>query len=139
MILPGTARWLTSSDKNEEKGLWLVDFDDNGKIVSEQFLNTSHVCTPIYSYQYKEGEAEPLIPEGSRASVELIGSSEWVSKQKTKFKGKASISSKITDKARPENRRTGNSLAHFVTNVFEVSTGLKKDKMIDFMKELGVL
>ena len=139
VILPGTARWLTSSDKNEPKGLWLAEFDNDGKIVQEEFLDTSHVCTPIYAYTYKEGDNCPEIPEGSRASVELQGSSEWVSKQKALFKGKASVSSKITDKARPENRKTGNSLAHFVTNVFEVSTGLKKESMIDFMKELGVL
>jgi calcineurin-like phosphoesterase family protein len=139
VIYPGTARWLTSADKNEPKGLWLVVFDDNGLILNEQYLDTSHVCTPIYAYQYKEGEAEPVIPEGSRASVELVGSSEWVCKQKARFKGKASVSSKITDKSRPENRKTGHNLAHFVNNVFEVSTGLHKDKMIDFMRELGVL
>jgi DNA repair exonuclease SbcCD nuclease subunit len=139
VIYCGTARWLTSSDKNEPKGLWLAEFDESGKIISEEFLDTSHVCTPIYSYQFKEGEAEPIIPEGSRASIELIGSSEWVSKQKAKFKGKASISAKITDKTRPINRKTGNNLMHFVTNVFELSKNVKKEKLIDFMKEKELL
>lgn len=139
VILPGTARWLTSSDKNEPKGLWLAEFDEEGKIVSEEFLDTSHVCTPIYSYQYLEGEAEPVIPVGSRASVELIGSSIWVSQMKAKFKGIASVSSKITDKAKPANRKTGNSLEHFVNKVFEPMSGIKKERMVEFMKELGVL
>ncbi len=139
IILPGTARWLTSSDKNEPKGLWLAEFDAEGKIVSEQFLDTSHVCTPIYAYQYKEGEVEPVIPAGSRASVELIGSSEWVSKQKARFKGLASVSSKITDKAKAANRKTGNNLEHFVNKVFEPVGGIKKERMVEFMKELGVL
>jgi hypothetical protein len=139
ILYPGTARWLTSSDKNEPKGLWLAEFSDEGKIVQEQFLDTSHVCTPIYAYQFKEGEAEPVIPVGSRASVELIGSSEWVSKMKVKFKGIASISSKITDKAKPANRKTGNNLEHFVNKVFEPVQGIKKERMVEFMKELGVL
>ena len=139
MIYRGTARWLTSSDKNEPKGLWLAEFDDQGKIITEQFLDTSHVCTPIYAYQFKEGEAEPVIPEGSRASVELIGGSEWVQKQKIKFKGRASISSKITDKAKPANRKTGNNLEHFVDKVFEPVSGIKKERMVEFMKELGIL
>ena len=139
ILYPGTARWLTSSDKNEPKGLWLAEFDDQGKIVKEEFLDTSHVCTPIYAYQFKEGEDEPVIPEGSRASVELIGSSEWVQKQKVKFKGRASISSKITDKAKPANRKTGNNLEHFVDKVFEPVSGIKKERMVEFMKELGVL
>ena len=139
VILPGTARWLTSSDKNEPKGLWLAVFDDQGKIVEEQFLDTSHVCTPIYAYQYKEGDNCPEIPEGSRASVELIGSSTWVSQMKVKFKGLASISSKITDRAKPANRKTGNNFEHFVSNVFEPVSGIKKERMVEFMKELGVL
>jgi DNA repair exonuclease SbcCD nuclease subunit len=139
VILPGTARWLTSSDKNEPKGLWLVEFDNQGKIVEEQFLDTSHVCIPIYAYQYKEGEEEPVIPAGSRASVELVGSSEWVLKQKANLKGKASISCKITDKAKSSNRKTGNNLEHFFTNVFEVSKTLNKEKVLSFMRENGIL
>jgi DNA repair exonuclease SbcCD nuclease subunit len=135
----GSPRWMTASDANKEKGLWLAEFDSEGKIVQEEFLDTSHVCTPIYAYQFKEGEAEPQIPAGSRASVELIGSSEWVSKQKVKFKGLASISSKITDKAMPNNRKTGNNLEHFIDKVFEPIQGIKKERMVEFMKELGVL
>jgi DNA repair exonuclease SbcCD nuclease subunit len=140
VIYPGTARWLTSSDKNEPKGLWLAEFDDlTGAILSEQFLDTSHVCTPIYAYQYLEGQEEPVIPEGSRASVELVGSSEWVQKQKVKFKGRASISSKITDKTRAVNRKVGNGLQHFVENVFEPIQGFKKERLMDLMKEWGIL
>ncbi len=139
VIYPGTARWLTAADKNEPKGLWSVEFDENGTILSEEFLDTSHVCTPIYAYQFKEGEEEPTIPEGSRASVELIGSSEWVTKQKVKFKGKASISAKITDKTKPSNRKTGNSLEHFINKVFEPTQGIKKERMLEFMKESGIL
>jgi DNA repair exonuclease SbcCD nuclease subunit len=139
VIYPGTARWLTSSDKNEPKGLWLAEFDDNETVLKEEFLDTSHVCTPIYAYQYIEGGEEISIPSNSRASVELIGSSEWISKQKAKFKGIASISCKITDKSKPSNRKTGNSFEHFVTNVFETTEGLKKVSMIAFMRELGIL
>jgi predicted MPP superfamily phosphohydrolase len=137
---PGTARWMTSSDANKEKGIWLVEHDDKtGMIVKEEFLDTSHVCTPIYSYQYIEGGPEIEIPSNSRASVELIGSSEWVSKQKAKFKGIASVSSKITDKAKSANRKTGNSFDDWVARVYFCSTGINKERMVEFMKELGVL
>lgn len=135
----GSSRWMTASDANKEKGIWLAEFSDDGKIVHEEFFDTSHVCTPIYAYTYKEGDNCPEIPEGSRTSVELIGSSEWVQKQKVKFKGLASISSKITDKAKPANRKTGNNLENFVNKVFEPVSGVKKERMVKFMKELGVL
>jgi DNA repair exonuclease SbcCD nuclease subunit len=135
---PGSPRWLSASDANQEKGLWLVTHDsDTGAILEEEFLDTSDVCTPIYSYQFKEGGEEPTIPHGSKTHIELIGSSEWISKQKLKFKGLASISTKITDTQKPKNRKTGNSLEYFVNNTFE--TSLKKDKVIEFMKGLGVL
>lgn len=137
---PGTARWLTSSDANKEKGIWLVEHDsETGAILKEEFLDTSHVCTPIYAYEYKEGGNCPVIPEGSRASIELIGSSEWVSKEKGKFKGLASISTKITDKTRPVTRKAGNSLEDFVSKVFEPVSGVKKASMLAYMRELGIL
>jgi len=139
VIYPGTARWLTAADKNEPKGLWLADFDNSCNLVSEEFLDTSKVCTPIYAYEFKEGDNCPEIPEGSRASVELIGPSEWVLKQKAKFKGIASISAKITDRQKASNRKSGNSLEHFVNNVFETNKSIKKERMVEFMKELGVL
>ena len=139
VILPGTARWLTSSDKNEPKGLWLAEFDSEGKILKEEFLDTSHVCTPIYAYQFKEGDNDPVIPEGSRASVELVGSSIWVSQMKAKFKGIASVSSKITDKAKPANRKTGNNFDDWISRVYTCSTGVQKDRMVGLMKEWGVL
>lgn len=137
---PGSPRWLSSSDKNQEKGIWLVEHDsDTGAILKEEFLDTSHVCTPIYGFQFKEGEAEPTIPKGSKASVELIGSSEWVSKQKIKFKGLASISTKITDTEKRVNRKTGNNLKDFIDNTFEPVNGIRKERMLNFMKELNIL
>lgn len=140
VILPGTARWLNSSDKNEPKGLWLATFDEKqGIILEEEFLDTSHVCTPIYSYKFEEGDNYPEIPEGSRASVELIGTSDWISKQKPKFKGIASVSSTITDKVKPSNRKTGNNFQHFITNIYEPSKGIDKEKLINVMKEMGIL
>jgi hypothetical protein len=53
------------------KGLWLVNHnDETGLIESEEFIDTSSVCSPIYSITYKEGDPEPTIPVG-RISLEL--------------------------------------------------------------------
>jgi len=137
---PGAPRWMTASDANKEKGIWLVTHDDEtGDILEEEFFYTNKVCTPIYAYEYKEGEVEPMIPEGSRASVELIGSSEWIGKEKHKFKGIASISTKVTDKSKPANRKTGKSLKDFIDSTFEPTKGLDRERLVSFMKELGVL
>jgi hypothetical protein len=137
VILPGTARWLTASDANEPKGLWLVNHDGDGSIISESFIDTSSVCTPIVSFTWIEGQEQPTIPEGSRASIELIGSSDWISKKKMTLKGKASIKSKITDQKRSIERKAGNSLENFLTNLY--STKMDRETLVNYAKELGIV
>lgn len=130
---PGTARWDSASDANQVKGIWFCTHDDEGKLLEKVLLETDHVCIPIYSYEWKEGSEAPVIPEGSRASVELVGSSEWISKQKIKLKGLCSIKTKITDK-KLEVRKAGTNLQDFVANHFESKL---KTKVLAYMKELN--
>lgn len=138
VILPGTARWLTSSDANEPKGLWLVHHNDStGLIISEEFIDTSHVCSPIIQVTYKEGEAEPVLQDKARITLELIGSSVWTTQMKQKFKGKASIKTKITDVKKIETRKAGNGLEDFIKNLF-VST-MDKESLLKCAKELGIV
>jgi predicted phosphodiesterase len=136
VIYPGTARWDTNSDANEPKGLWLVEHGPEGGIISEQFLDTSHVCAPIISVELKEGEEMSKYPEGARVTVNLIGSSEWVAKQKATLKGKYSFTAKITDKAKLEHRKSGKSFLDFMTNHFESKN---KQKLLDYMKVLEIV
>lgn len=140
IIYPGTARWLTSSDANEEKGLWLVEHDDiNGAILNEQFIDTSGVCSPILKYEVKEGENYPEFPEGSRVSIHLVGSSEWILKEKQVLKGKASVSCKITDKQVLKTRNSGKNVSDFLDNFYKPSQGISKESIKDFMKEINIL
>lgn len=134
LVLPGTARWMTASDANEPKGLWLVDHDDNtGLITSEEFIDTSHVCSSIVKITYKEGEAEPVIPDKARVTIALVGTSVWVAQEKQKFKGKASITSRITDSKKTIVRKTGNGLEDFIKNLFV--TTMDKERLLKYAKE----
>jgi len=138
VIYPGTARWLTASDANEDKGLWLVEHDDIlGHIIEEEFISTAHVCQPVRSVTWREGEEMPEIAPNSRTTVEMIGTSEWIKRSKTKLKGKVSIKTKITDHLKSANRKPGTSLADFINNTFDISTGLSKEDLVQYMKELG--
>ena len=134
---PGTAKWDTASDANEKKGIWLYEHDANGKVLTRDRISTAHVCTPIVSFTWVEGQDEPVIPEGAKASVELIGSSDWISKKKSTLKGKVSISSKFTDQKRKVERKAGNSLENYLTNVYD--TKMDRSKLIQFAKELGIV
>lgn len=136
VILPGTARWMISSDANEPKGLWLVDHDDiSGAILSEEFIDTSSVCSPIYEFIYRQGEIEPTLPLGARISLELIGNSDWIDKEKIKFKGKASIKTTITDEVKIEGRRATGSLEEYLISVF--SSDVDKTELLKLAREIG--
>lgn len=138
VILPGTSRWLTASDANEPKGLWLVHHDDwTGAIISEEFLDTSGICSPIIQIIYKEGESAPLLPEKSRITLQMIGSSVWIAQEKHKFKGKASIKTKITDTKKTEGRKTGNGLEDFIKNIFV--SAMDKEYLLKCAKEYGLV
>lgn len=137
VIMPGTSRWDTASDANEPKGLWLVEHDGStGKIVAEQFLDTSNVVTPIVSVTLREGDAIPTFPTNARVAVDLIGSSAWVTKMKSQLKG-YSVSTQITDKKSAVERSAGKNLEDFVTNLY-VST-MDRQVLLKYMKEMGLV
>lgn len=137
VIYPGTARWDTASDANLEKGIWVFNHDTTGKITSREFLSTESVCSPILGFQWKEGEEQPTIPEGSRSTIELIGTSDWISTVKSQIKGTCSIKTKITDSKRLENRQAGQSLDYFIKNLF--LTSIDRDSLLKWMKELNIV
>lgn len=139
VILPGTARWLNVSDANQDKGLWLVDHDENGMILNEKFIDTSHVCVPIISKSWIEGQEIPTFPPNAKVTIELVGTSDWVYKQKAELKGKVSIQTKITNKKSSSKRQVGQSLEDFLVNHFDTITGLSKLDMIQYMRGLNIV
>lgn len=135
---PGTPKWDTASDANERKGIWLYEHDDSTGVVTQRnFISTEKVCTPIVSFVWLEGEEQPVIPEGSRATVELVGSGDWVANKKSTLKGKVGIKSKITDKKRSESRKAGNSFENYLANLY-VST-MDREHLLAYAKELGIV
>jgi len=138
VIYPGTAYWQSASDANQPKGLWLVKHDDaSGAILSEEFISTENVCQPIIGLEYKEGEEMPIWANNARVTVELIGSSAWIAQEKAKLKGLCSIKTKITDKKKSEDRKTGNSFESFLSGAF--TSTLNKERLLKYAKEIGIV
>jgi DNA repair exonuclease SbcCD nuclease subunit len=134
VIYPGTSRWDSASDVNEQKGLWLYDHDDlTGALNTSQFFSTAKICKPMVSVSWTQGEDMPKLPEGDATLyIELIGTSDWIKEQKTRFLGKASIKTKITD-SKSTSRKVGGDLAHFLENVFQ--TSMDRNALLKFMQE----
>lgn len=90
---PGTPKWDSLSDANEDKGIWLF----NPKNLEKLFFSTENICSKIISIELKENDEIPLISNNSKTYIKLIGSSNWIAKTAKTLKGKAKISSKPTD------------------------------------------
>jgi len=92
---PGTPKWDSKSDANEEKGLWILDSVSKERT----FISTKDVVTPIYEITYKEEEEEPALLKTLRGTVflNLEGSGSWISSTAKKMKGKYRIVPKPTD------------------------------------------
>lgn len=139
IIYPGTPRWDSISDANQPKGVWVYSHDDiSGAILSEEFFTSEHVCRPILSFTYREGDTTiPIWNEGARVALELVGSSGWVSLEKQRFKGKCSIKTKITDQKRLESRKSGNNLEFFLKNLYHST--VDKENLLKVAKEYGIV
>lgn len=136
---PGTARWLTKSCANKPKGIWLCTHDDaTGLMTSKEFISTESVCIPIISLTWSEGQEKPEIPERAKVDVELVGSSDWVTKQKLGLKNKVAISSKITDVKKSRERKSGKSLHEFLSNHYQVEPE-KRQKLIKYLEGLKLV
>lgn len=134
---PGTAKWDTQSDANENKGVWLYEHDDKGKVLVRQMIPTDKVCRPIVSLTWKEGEEMPVFPENAKASIELIGSSTWITKQKASLKGTVGLRSKVTDKKETAKRTVGKGFDDFLLNTY--SSTVAPQELYDYAKELGIV
>lgn len=135
---PGTPTWNTNSDANEKKGIWLYEHDDiSGKVLSRSLIPTDKIVTPIVGISWNEGDTEPELPRNAKVLLELIGSSDWITKQKVKFKDIASIKSTITDRKKIQNRKSGNGFSDFLLNICD--TNMDREKLFKYAKELGIV
>jgi len=98
---PGTAKWDNMSDANKDKGIWIYTHNEDRSVASKEFISTSKVLTPIYKHTMIEGEKEAELFENAKNYIELVGKSAWITKMKKKYKNKAQI------KARPTDRKIG--------------------------------
>lgn len=102
IFYPGTPKWDTMSDANEEKGIWISD-----KAGSWKKIPTASVCRKITKITLEEnsysGDVE--IKENEKTVIELVGSTSWISSMSKKLKGKASIIAKPTESEEKKKKR----------------------------------
>jgi DNA repair exonuclease SbcCD nuclease subunit len=138
ILYPGTPKWDTASDANEDKGIWMYEHDDiTGEIKSEELIRTAHVVTKIVKLTWIEGLPLEAIPSGCKVTLELIGTSKWIEESKAYLKGTVELITKVTDKVERTTRQAGNSLEDFVTNKFQ--TDVDRVELLKYMKGLNIV
>lgn len=83
---PGSPRWMTLADANEEKALWEVEHDVDGTILSKIPHDTSVYCTKIVSLIDNEGApAELPVGDNLSVTVDIHGSPEYIAQRKVEL------------------------------------------------------
>ena len=135
----GTPKWDSMSDANEDKGIWIFKHSEDGSVVSEDFVSTKEVLTPIYKYVMHEGFEEPELVDGGRHYIELNGKSSWIKKMVKKYKGKASIKAKPTDrKVTASITEDSTDIWQYLDNHFELDANTSKEAVKSFLKAVGL-
>lgn len=134
----GTPKWDTMSDANENKGIWIYEHNEDGSIASKEFISTAEVVTPIYKHTVNEGDEEPKLIEGAKNYIEFIGKSAWITKMKKKFKGKAQIKARPTDRKSVKiDSKSLLSISEYLLKDFEVIDGVDKNDVKQYLEKLN--
>lgn len=108
VFYPGTPKWDTLSDANEDKGIWVLS--DSWK-----FISIAEKIEPIVSLTINEQTDLDSVKVSKRTTLELEGSSTWIASVSKKLKGSCRLVARPTDaKTRQENTEQSLDIWHFV-------------------------
>lgn len=87
----GAPRWLTASDANQDRFIWVIEHDDFGAIISRERFATDPACQRIVHLEdTPEKPADPAALDASwKAMVDIRGPAAWVEERKALWRGKA--------------------------------------------------
>ncbi|MEM4601886.1 MAG: metallophosphoesterase [Desulfurococcaceae archaeon] len=131
---PGTPKWDSISDANEEKGIWLFDTITGDKT----FFSAESVCTPIKSVEIKEGDPIHEFPDNASVLLVLKGSSSWIASVSKKYKNKVKISAKPTDSISNNKYSSALSSIEAYADTFEWNKDINKERVLAIIRGLDV-
>jgi DNA repair exonuclease SbcCD nuclease subunit len=133
---PGTPKWDTMADSNQDKGIWIFTHNDKGEYIDKQFISTKDIVTPITSYEIKEGDEIPTMNPNARNYVVLEGQSAWINKVKKKIKDIANIKVKPTDRVTRINKDNTITIEKYLMTEFVPVSGVTKEDLVDFLGKI---
>jgi DNA repair exonuclease SbcCD nuclease subunit len=104
VFYPGSPRWITASDANEDKFIWMVETSE-GNIVNKAPISTGEYCSRIIKLE--DTEENPVTIKASKKDKLLIhikGTQQYIDSRLGKFFGKAQITTQCLDSLIPSLR-----------------------------------
>lgn len=97
---PGAPRWRTLNDANFDRALWLLEFSDDGDLLSKTAFDTGSVCRRIIAEE--DTIAKPIDLEEAPAAkdewhVTIKGPAAFVEERLPLFQGRARVRTVRTD------------------------------------------
>lgn len=89
---PGSPRWLTVSDANQDRYLWVVDFDSEGRVTDRIKASSSFSCLRITKI-VETPDSPPVTSLAGlgRLIVDIHGPPSFVAERKAVWKGRARV------------------------------------------------
>lgn len=97
----GSPRWMTISDANQDKNIWLVEHEPDGLIASRTAIPTDQACTRIVQFE-DTAEAPASVTQLNpswKYLVDVRGSAAFIEERKKVWLGKARVRTFCTDGA----------------------------------------
>ena len=132
---PGTPKWDTMADANDDKGIWIFTHMEDGKYVDKEFISTKNIVTPIVSYHVKEGDEIPVLDRNARNYVKLEGKTAWINSVKKKIKDVANIKILPTDRSVKSVNEQNTTLEDYI-KLFEPVDGVSREEIKEFLRSL---
>lgn len=89
----GAPRWMTVSDANQDRFVWLIEHDQAGNVVGRQAFATDPECQRLVHLE--DCPASPQDPATMKpewkVSVDIRGPADWLEERKVLWRGKARI------------------------------------------------
>lgn len=89
----GSPRWLTISEANQDKFIWLIEHNSEGQVISRQAFPTDTACRKIV--KVTDDYAAPLDPETMdprwRVLVDIQGPDAWIAERREVWRGRARV------------------------------------------------
>ncbi len=124
---PGAPRWMTRSDANEDKYIFLWD----GK--SSKHISTGGFCRQIFQLNIKEGDAMPILDQNAKYILNVSGNRKFIQKIYEKYVGKAEIKTNVIDSKNvkvKESLGINKALEKFVLNDYVPQFGIDKEVLL---------